>query len=213
MGIPSHSTLRALGKGLMRAGAVPRAGVWHWEPQPVAHTPWGLDGCHQLHTRPGTAAVACPELWPGTHWALPGGSWASTTTLVGIGEGWQGCTCVWRGAGQPTAGETALVFPGAVPVISAAVGAGSSSPLGTLPWAEPGFGCREGAGFGMQPAWPHCPWLPHSAMGATDPWGCPRASSAWHGDLQDTSPGSASTQRVQQLRVQHFSPEWHVVSL
>lgn len=83
MGIPSHSTLRALGKGLMRAGAVPRAGVWHWEPQPVAHTPWGLDGCHQLHTRPGTAAVACPELRRGTHWALPGGSWASTTTLVG----------------------------------------------------------------------------------------------------------------------------------
>lgn len=100
---------------------------------------------------------------------------------MGIREGWRGCTCVWRGAGQPTAREAALVFPRAVPVISAAVGAGGSSPLGTLPWAEPRFGWREGSGFGMQPAWPHCPRLPCSVMGAAEPWGYPRASSAWHG--------------------------------
>lgn len=211
MGTPSHST--------------PRASSWQGAPegwgcaqgrcvalQPAAHTPWGLAGCHQLHTWPGTAAVACPAVWLGTCWALPGGSWASTSA-VGIREGWQGCTCVWRGAGQPTAGEAALVIPRAVPVVGAAVGAGSSSTLDTLPRAEPRFGWREGSGFGMQPAWPHCSRLPCSSVGAADPWGRPRAPSAWPGGLQDTSPGSASTQRVQQPRVQHFSPELHAVSL
>lgn len=57
LGIPSHSTQGPA----LRAGAVPRAGVWHWELRPVAHTPWGLDGCHQLHTWPGTAALPGPQ--------------------------------------------------------------------------------------------------------------------------------------------------------
>lgn len=92
---------------------------------------------------------------------------------MGIREGWQGCTCVWRGAGQPTAREAALVFPRAVPVIGAAVGAGSSSALGTLPWAEPRFGWREGSGFGMQPACPHCPRPPYNAMGLQTPGAAP----------------------------------------
>lgn len=39
------------------------------------------------------------------------------------------------------------------------------------------------------------------------------ASSAQHGDTQSALPGSACTQRAQQLRVQHFSPGLHVVSL
>ncbi|KAM6053726.1 uncharacterized protein VSU04_011181 [Chlamydotis macqueenii] len=60
-GIPSYCT--------PRARAVPGLRVRHWELQPAAHAPRGLDGCHRLHTRLGTA---CPAAQSGTRWS----SWA-----------------------------------------------------------------------------------------------------------------------------------------
>lgn len=57
------------------------------------------------------------------------------------------------------------------------------------------------------------PTTPLQCDGGCGPLGLSQGilSLAW--GSQHTSPGSASTQRVQQPRVQHFSPEWHVVSL
>lgn len=74
----------------MRAGAVPGAGVWHREPQPAAHAPRGLDGCHWLHTRPGTTSGACPAARPGTRRALQGRRSCATT---GVAAGWMRGGC------------------------------------------------------------------------------------------------------------------------
>lgn len=82
MGIPSHSTLRASSwQGTPEGWGCAQGRCMAL--QPAAHTPWGLDGCHQLHTWPGTAAVACPAVQLCTYWALPGGSWASTSAVRG----------------------------------------------------------------------------------------------------------------------------------
>lgn len=214
---------RCLGpRRLPPAACSARHGRWGFSGSTAGHTP-GFAGEEELCYHQCSCGLAVGWL-QGGHGAAMGSDGGAHTWEGGCGsgepqpqgEGWRGCTCVWGGTGQPAAGEAALAVPGAVSVVSTAVGAGSGAPLGALPWAEAGFGWRRGEAWGSacsRPG-PTAPVAFPRSDGALWTRGdCPVASSAQHGDTQSALPGSACTQRAQQLRVQHFSPGLHAVSL
>lgn len=212
MGMPSHSTLRASSwQGTPEAGAVPRGGVWH---------------CSQRHTLPGAwmDATSCTLGQAQLLWLVQQYSCAHTGLCqegAGLAGGW---TCGSERAGRAvpvSGGVQANPQPEKQHLCSPGQSRSSVQWLGqatALCWARfrgqnPGLAGGKAQGLACSQPGPTAHNAPTVKWGLQTPGAAPGHPQPGMGILQDTSPGSASTQRVQQPRVQHLSPERHAVSL